>query len=171
MTDEQDGPVDLTDHSLEVLAVPAAQTSQRVRRSDHRHTFAEKLVVQTAKAGRVSERAVDQDDGGISHGKLPFQSDERAITITDRPLVVKSPNERATTTLVESQQPCDVPVLRNLPLIRAQALCSIGYLLCSALKGPIGMEERKQGQVADLELAGEQAENVRGRRPGRSVRR
>jgi hypothetical protein len=33
------------------------------------------------------------------------------------------------------------------------------------------MEERKQGQLEDLELADEQAENVRGRRPRRSVRR
>jgi len=29
--------------------------------------LAEKLVIQTAKAGRVSERAVDENNGGISH--------------------------------------------------------------------------------------------------------
>jgi hypothetical protein len=45
MTDEQDRSVDLIDHALEVLAVAAGQTSQRVRRSDDRYVFAEKLVV------------------------------------------------------------------------------------------------------------------------------
>ena len=67
MTDEQDGPVDLVDHALEIVAVAASQSSQRVRRSDDRQVFAEKLVVQAAKAGCVSERAVDENDGGITH--------------------------------------------------------------------------------------------------------
>src|SRR3984885_6447291 len=79
MTDEQDGSIDLTDHGLEVLAVAAGQAPQWIRRSDDREVFAEKLVVQTAKTGRVSERAVDQDNGGISHRKLPL-SDRVSVT-------------------------------------------------------------------------------------------
>jgi hypothetical protein len=70
MTDQQDRPGDLTNHGLEAVAVAAVETAQRVRRSDHRHVFAEKLVIQTTKAGRVSERAVDENNGWISH----FQS-------------------------------------------------------------------------------------------------
>jgi hypothetical protein len=60
VTDQQDRPVDLVNHSLEVLTVAAAEAAQRVRRSDDCHVFAEELVVQTAKAGCVSERAVDE---------------------------------------------------------------------------------------------------------------
>jgi hypothetical protein len=67
MTDQQDRSVDLINHGLDVFTVAAAQTAQRVRRSDDRHVFAEELVIQTAKAGCVSERAVDQNNGGISH--------------------------------------------------------------------------------------------------------
>jgi hypothetical protein len=74
MTDEQDRLVDLIDHALEVLPVAAAQAAQRIRRSDHRDAFAEKLVVQAAKAGRISERAVDEDDGGVSHCQVPLSS-------------------------------------------------------------------------------------------------
>src|SRR5262249_42512955 len=67
VTDEQDRSVDLVDHPLEGVAVAAGQSAQRIRRRDHRHVFAEQLVVQTAKAGCVSERAVDENNGGISH--------------------------------------------------------------------------------------------------------
>src|SRR6478609_4730226 len=74
MTDQQDRPADLTDHALEVLAVAACQTAQRIRRSDDRYVFAEKLVVQAAKAGRVSERAMDENDSGIRHRKSPLSS-------------------------------------------------------------------------------------------------
>ena len=72
MTDEQDRPVDLTDHALEVLPVAAGQTSQRIRRSDHRHALAEKLVIQAAEAGGVGKRSVDENDGWLSHCKLPL---------------------------------------------------------------------------------------------------
>jgi len=75
MSDEQDRSVDLIDHALQVIAVAAAQTTKRIRWSDDRHLFAEKLVVQAAKAGRVSERAVDENDGGISHCVTPFESE------------------------------------------------------------------------------------------------
>ena len=82
MTDEQDRPVDLTDHGLEVIPVAAGQASQRVRRSDDRHALAEKFVVQAAKARSVSERAVDQNNGGISHRKLPLSNrNERYVRI------------------------------------------------------------------------------------------
>ena len=67
MTDEQDRPVDLTEHALEVLPITATETSQRIRRSDDRHVFAQKLVVQAAKTGRVSKRAVDENNGGTGH--------------------------------------------------------------------------------------------------------
>jgi hypothetical protein len=63
VTNQENRPVDLTDHALEVLAVPAAQASQRIWGSDDRHVLAAKLVVQAAKAGSVSERAVDKNDG------------------------------------------------------------------------------------------------------------
>ena len=53
MTDEQDGPVDLTDHALEVLAVAAAQTTERIRRGEDLQAVAKKPVVQIAKARRV----------------------------------------------------------------------------------------------------------------------
>jgi len=56
MTDQQDRPADLTNHGPEVRTVAAAETPQRVRRSDDRYVFAEELVIQTAKAGCVSER-------------------------------------------------------------------------------------------------------------------
>jgi hypothetical protein len=59
MTDEQHRAADLVDHAPEVLAVASAQPAQRIRRSDDRLRLSEKLVVQTAKAGCVSERAVD----------------------------------------------------------------------------------------------------------------
>jgi len=45
MSDKQDRSIDLVNHALQVLAVAAGQTSQRVRRSDDRYVFAEKLVV------------------------------------------------------------------------------------------------------------------------------
>ena len=82
VTDEQDRPVDLIDDALELLGVAAAQTAQRVRRSDDRHVFAEELVIQAAKAGCVSKRAVDEDNGGISHLQSPGSDlDERSTRI------------------------------------------------------------------------------------------
>jgi hypothetical protein len=54
------------ENALEVLAVAAAQTAQRVRGSHDRYVFGEKLVVQTTKTGCVSERAVDENDGWTS---------------------------------------------------------------------------------------------------------
>jgi hypothetical protein len=78
VTDEQDRSVDLIDHALEVLAVAAAQAAQRIRRSDDHHVFAAKLVAQAAKARRISERAVDENDGGISHCGLPLSGQMNA---------------------------------------------------------------------------------------------
>src|SRR5262249_18740822 len=72
MTDEQDRPADLIDHALEVVPVAAAQAAERIWRSDDRYVFVEKLVVQTAKAGRVSERAMDENDGRSSHCESPL---------------------------------------------------------------------------------------------------
>ena len=63
--DEQNGPVDLADDALEVPAVAAGQSSQRVRRSDDRQVLADKLVVQCTKAGYIGERAVHENDGGV----------------------------------------------------------------------------------------------------------
>ena len=48
--DEQDRSGHLVDHVLQVLAVAAGQSAQRVRRGDHRGVFVEKFVVQTTKA-------------------------------------------------------------------------------------------------------------------------
>ena len=49
VADEQDRPVDLLDNALEVLAVAAAQTAQRVRRSDDGDLFAHKFVVRARR--------------------------------------------------------------------------------------------------------------------------
>jgi hypothetical protein len=45
VADEQDRAVDLLDNALEVLTVAAAQTSQRVRRSDDGDVLAHKFVI------------------------------------------------------------------------------------------------------------------------------
>jgi hypothetical protein len=71
MTDQQDRPVDPSNNSLDVLTVAAAETAQRIRRSDDRHVFAKELVIQTTKARRVGERAVDENNGGTSHFYSP----------------------------------------------------------------------------------------------------
>ena len=71
MTGQQDRPADLFDHGLEVLTVAAGQAAQRVRRSQDRHVFAEELVMQAAKPGCVRERAVDENNGGVSHFLSP----------------------------------------------------------------------------------------------------
>src|SRR5262249_49399172 len=72
MTDEQHGPVDLTDDLLEVFAVAARQATQRIRRGEDRYVFLDQPVVQRAKAGCVSERAVDEDDGWTGHADYPL---------------------------------------------------------------------------------------------------
>jgi hypothetical protein len=60
VTDQQNRPVDLPYHSPGVLTVAAAQTPQRVRRSEDPQVFGEESVVQTAEAGCISERTVHQ---------------------------------------------------------------------------------------------------------------
>jgi hypothetical protein len=67
MTDQQDRRVDLTNHSFGVLTVAAAETTQGVRWSDDPHVFADEFVIQTAKAGCIRERAVHENNSGISH--------------------------------------------------------------------------------------------------------
>src|SRR5262245_40390915 len=67
MTYQQDRAIELTYYRLEGLAVTAAETAQRVRRSDDLYAFVEESFIEPAKAGRVSERAVDEHNVGISH--------------------------------------------------------------------------------------------------------
>jgi hypothetical protein len=74
MTYEQNGSVDLGDHPREVVPVTPAQAPQRIRRDQHWHALADELVVQTTKARCVSERAVNENDGGISHSNYPLKS-------------------------------------------------------------------------------------------------
>src|SRR5262249_21362050 len=94
MTDQQDRPVDLINHRLEVVTVAAAQTAQRVRRGDHPHVFAEEVVVHAAGAGGIRARAVDENDSGgtagrHAHATLPGHIAARCLPAADN--IVKSP--------------------------------------------------------------------------------
>src|SRR5207247_8303942 len=69
MADEDDGAVDLVDDRRGVGSV-VGEPAQRVRRRENGVTVTDEPVVHRPPAGRVSERAVNENDGRTRHNEF-----------------------------------------------------------------------------------------------------
>src|SRR5262252_2604039 len=83
MPDQHDRAVDGLDHVADDAGVEA-DPSQRIRRGERRVASALELADHSCEPGRVSEGAVDEDDGGTRHGVLLRVEEVTPMTLRHR---------------------------------------------------------------------------------------